>query len=178
MLLFASLRKAPTDARLWEAVKLAALNSRLTADRPQLTGILKERQLDRLTATKREWPKSYGETEMAIDEDLLLVIESSGLGDGEPDLGAKLMKAFLQALLQSGDLPARIICMNSGIFLTTQHSPVLDILKGYEKQGSEILSCGTCLAYYGREEQLEVGNPTNMLETVQALRSFKKVLRP
>ena len=67
--------------------------------------------------------------------------------------------------------------MNSGIFLTTQHSPVLDILKGYEKQGAEILSCGTCLDYYGRRKQLEVGSPTNMADTVQALKSFEKVLR-
>ena len=115
---------------------------------------------------------------MAVNEDLLLVIESSVLGDGEPDLGEKLIKAFLTVLLDSGDLPAKIICMNSGIFLTTRSSPVLDILKSYEKGGSEILSCGTCLDYYGRKEQLEVGSPTNMADTVQALKSFKKVLRP
>jgi hypothetical protein len=78
---------------------------------------------------------------MAMDKDLLLVIGSSGLGDGEPDLGEKLMRTFLKVLLESGDLPAKIICMSSGIFLTTQHSPVLGILKGYEEQGAEILSC-------------------------------------
>jgi selenium metabolism protein YedF len=115
---------------------------------------------------------------MAIDKDLLLVIGSSGLGDGEPDLGEKLMRTFLKVLLESGDLPAKIICMSSGIFLTTQHSPVLGILKGYEEQGAEILSCGTCLDYYGRREKLEVGNPTNMVETVHAMKSFKKVLKP
>lgn len=115
---------------------------------------------------------------MAIDQDLLLVIESCGLGDGEPDLGEKLMKAFLKVLLDSGDLPAKIIFMNSGIFLTTQRSPVLDFLKSYEEEGSEILSCGTCLDYYGRKEKLEVGNSTNMAETVHALKTFNKVLRP
>jgi selenium metabolism protein YedF len=115
---------------------------------------------------------------MAIDQDLLLVIESSVLGDGEPDLGEKLMRAFLKVLLDSGDLPAQIIFMNSGIFLTTQHSSVLELLKSYEKQGSEILSCGTCLDYYGQKEELEVGRPTNMADTVHALKSYKKVLRP
>ena len=115
---------------------------------------------------------------MHLNRDLLLVIDSSGLGDGEPDLGEKLMKAFLNVLLESGDLPARIICMNSGIFLTTEGSPVLDILKGYEEQGVEILSCGTCLDYYGRSDRLRVGRPTNMKETVDALLGFKKVLKP
>ena len=115
---------------------------------------------------------------MTRNEDLLVVIDSSGLGDGEPDLGEKLMKAFLNVLLESGDLPARIICMNSGIFLTTEDSPVLDILKRYEEEGSEIFSCGTCLDYYGRSDKLAVGSPTNMRETVNALLSFKKVLKP
>jgi selenium metabolism protein YedF len=115
---------------------------------------------------------------MSLNKDLLLVIDSSGMGDGEPDLGEKLMKAFLNVFLETGDLPARIVCMNSGIFLTTEGSPVLDILKRYEEQGSEILSCGTCLGYYGRKEKLEVGKPTNMRETVQALLGFKRVLKP
>ena len=115
---------------------------------------------------------------MNLNKDLLLVIDSSGLGDGEPDLGERLMKAFLSVLFESGDLPARIISMNSGIFLTTEGSPVLDILKGYETQGTEILSCGTCLEYYGRSDRLRVGRQTNMKETVDALLSFKKVLRP
>jgi selenium metabolism protein YedF len=115
---------------------------------------------------------------MTLNEDLLLVIDSSGLGEGEPDLGEKLMRAFLNVLFESGDLPARIICMNSGIFLATEGSPVLDTLKGYEEQGTEILSCGTCLNYYGRSDKLRVGRPTNMKETVDGLLGFKKVLKP
>jgi selenium metabolism protein YedF len=115
---------------------------------------------------------------MALNKDLLLVIDSSGLGDGEPDLGERLMKGFLSVLLESGDVPARIICMNSGIFLTTEGSSVLDILKGYEEEGTEILSCGTCLDYYARSDKLRAGRPTNMKETVDALLGFERVLRP
>ena len=115
---------------------------------------------------------------MLLHNDLLVVIDSSGLGDGEPDLGEKLMKAFLNVLLESGELPTRIICMNSGVFLTTEGSPVLDILKRYEEQGTEVFSCGTCLDYYGRSDGLRVGRPTNMRETVNAFLSFKKVLKP
>jgi selenium metabolism protein YedF len=115
---------------------------------------------------------------MPLQDDLLVVIDSSGLGDGEPDLGEKLMKAFLNVLLESGERPARIIRMNSGVFLTTEGSPVLDILKRYEEEGTEILSCGTCLEYYGRTDRLCVGRPTNMKETVDALLNFRRVLKP
>ncbi len=119
-----------------------------------------------------------GRRRMALDSSMLLVLKSSMLGDGEPDLGEKLMLAFLTQLLESGSVPARVICMNSGIFLTTEASPVLDLMKQFESQGSEILSCGTCLKYYGRTDRLIVGKPTNMRDTVQALLHFKKILQP
>jgi len=115
---------------------------------------------------------------MPLNNDFLLVIDSAGLGDGEPDLGEKLMKAFLNMLLESAELPARIIFMNSGVFLTTEGSPVLDILERYAEAGSALLSCGTCLDYYGRKEKLRVGEPTNMRDTVQALLGHGKVLKP
>jgi selenium metabolism protein YedF len=115
---------------------------------------------------------------MTVDKDLLLVLKSSQLGDGEPDLGAKLMGAFLATLLDSGPAPARIICMNSAIFLTTTGSPVQELLKKFEAGGSEVLSCQTCLDYYGRRDQLVAGKPTNMRDTVAAMRTFARVLAP
>jgi len=115
---------------------------------------------------------------VAVNNELLLVLDSSGLGAGEPDLGEMLVKAFLRVLLESKNLPSKIICMNSGIFLTTAGSPVLEIMQNFAEHGSEILSCGTCLDYYGRKEHLEVGQVTNMKDTVAAQLHFKKVLKP
>jgi len=100
------------------------------------------------------------------------------LGDGEPDLGEKLMRAFLTQLLESGSIPSRIICMNTGIFLTTGGSSMQDLMERFESAGSEILSCGTCLQYYKRADSLVVGKPTNMRDTVDALLTFKKILQP
>lgn len=115
---------------------------------------------------------------MAVDTTLLLVLKSSMMGDGEPDLGEKLLRAFLTQLLESGSIPARIICMNTGIFLTTQGSSLQDLMEQFDSLGSEVLSCGTCLDYYGRSDRLVVGKPTNMRDTVQALLNFQKVLQP
>jgi selenium metabolism protein YedF len=113
---------------------------------------------------------------MTVNKDLLLVLKSNGLGDAELDLAEQLLKGFLNILLESGQTPARIICMTSGVFLTTEGSPVLDIMKKFEQAGTEILTCLTCLEYYGRKEKLQVGNQTNMRETVNALLSFSKVI--
>lgn len=115
---------------------------------------------------------------MAKDEDLLLILGSAGLGGGEPDLGEKLMTAFLSMLFESEKLPARIICMNSGVFLTTEGSPVLDLLERFEAAGCEILSCGTCLEYFERSQALRIGKPTTMRDTVSSMLSFGKVLTP
>ncbi len=116
---------------------------------------------------------------MAVDRDFLLLIKSAGLGgDDEPDLGEKLMKAFLSMLLESGRIPAEMIFMKTGIFLTTEGSPVMDILKKFEEKGSKIFSCGTCLDYYGRTGKLLVGKPGNMKATVESLLNYSKVLSP
>lgn len=115
---------------------------------------------------------------MPVNNDLLLMLTSSGLGEGEPDLGEKLLGAFLNILFDSGDIPARIVCMNSGIFLTTEGSYVEEILNKFSAAGSEILSCGTCLDYYGRKEKLIIGKPTNMKDTVNAMLTFGRVISP
>jgi len=115
---------------------------------------------------------------LAVDKNLFLMLNSSRMGRGEPVLGEKLMKSFLTVLFESGSIPAKIACLNSGIFLTTEGSPVAHILKDFEDNGSEILSCSTCLEYFDRKDKLVVGQPTNMKDAVGAMLGFKKILTP
>ena len=113
---------------------------------------------------------------MEIERNLLLIIKSSVFGNSEPDLGEKLMKSMLTMFWESGKLPARIVFMNSGIFLTTKNSFAEDILKQFEESGTEILSCGTCLDYYDRKDKLVIGSETNMKDSVQAMLDFEKIV--
>ncbi len=115
---------------------------------------------------------------MAVDNDMIVFFGSSEIGQGEPDLGAKLMDSFLKMLLESGKVPAKIFCMNSAIYLTTEGSAVIDHLRKFEKEGTEILSCTTCLNYFQRMEKLQIGRPTDMKETVDAMLKYNKVLSP
>ena len=101
---------------------------------------------------------------MAIDNSMLLLIKSSMLGEGEPDLGEKLLRAFLAQLLESGSIPARIIFMNSGIFLTTEGSSMLDLITQFASLGSE-------------KDRLVVGKSTNMRDSVRALLNSDKILQ-
>lgn len=114
-----------------------------------------------------------------LQSDLLLVLKSSVLGEGEPDLGEKLIEAFLAQFVELDAIPARVICMGTGIFLTTtEGSPALSIMKRFEQAGTEIFTCGTCLEYYGRRDQLQVGSIGNMADTVRAMLEFRRVVQP
>ncbi len=113
---------------------------------------------------------------MNVDEEFLMVIASSEIGVGEPDLGSKLAELFFKVLSESASRPAKIIFINSGIFLTTVGSPVEDKLKKLEEEGTEISSCITCLTYFDRMEKVVVGTQSDMKDTVDSLTRFKKVV--
>jgi selenium metabolism protein YedF len=88
------------------------------------------------------------------------------------------MKGFLYALSQQEELPGTILFYNGGASLTCQESPALEDLKSMEAQGVEILTCGTCLDFYGLKEKLAVGSVTNMYTIVEKLTQAEKVIRP
>jgi selenium metabolism protein YedF len=113
---------------------------------------------------------------MKTDNDLLLIVKSSAIGEGEVDLGEKLAVSFFDVLSRAETVPARMLFINSGIFLTTEGSPVIDSLRKLDDEGTQILSCKTCLDYHGRSDKLLVGKPTNMKETVDAMLTFKRVI--
>ena len=88
------------------------------------------------------------------------------------------MKGFLFAVGQLPQLPKTMLFYNGGARLTTEGSDSLEDLKKLEAQGVEILTCGTCLNYYGRTEKLAVGGVTNMYTIVEKLAGAGKVIKP
>ena len=67
---------------------------------------------------------------------------------------------------------------NGGARLTVKGSASLEDLKSLEAQGVEILTCGTCLNFYGLADQLAVGGVTNMYSIVETLANAGKVIKP
>ena len=57
-------------------------------------------------------------------------------------------------------------------------SPALEDLKFLEAQGVEILTCGTCLNYYGLSEKLQVGQVTNMYVIAEKMAQADKIIKP
>ena len=62
--------------------------------------------------------------------------------------------------------------------LTVEGSESLEDLRTLEEQGVEIMTCGTCLDYYGIKDKLAIGGVTNMYSIVETLQSAMSVIRP
>ncbi|MBI5484220.1 MAG: sulfurtransferase-like selenium metabolism protein YedF [Deltaproteobacteria bacterium] len=107
----------------------------------------------------------------------VFLITSDRLGDGPDELGRLLMKNFIHTLLETGNLPSRLLFMNSGVHLTTEGSAVLEALGKLAGMGVEILSCGLCLDFFGKKDKLLSGGTTNMLTTVETTLSNVRVIR-
>ena len=110
--------------------------------------------------------------------DTVVAIASDRMGVGADELGKTLLKAFVFALTQQDQLPKTILFYNGGASRTWEGSPMLDDLKALEAQGVEIMTCGTCLNFYGLTEKLAVGSVTNMYTIVEKLTQAGSVVKP
>ncbi len=108
----------------------------------------------------------------------VVAVGSDRMGEGSEELGRILIKSFLFALTQLDDLPDKILFYNGGAKLTVEGSESLEDLKVLEEQGVEIMTCGTCLDFYGIKDKLAIGSVTNMYSIVETLQSDMSVIRP
>ena len=108
----------------------------------------------------------------------VVVLSADTMGTGDEKLGKKLMKAFVFALTSQDEVPEKVICYNRGAFLTTEDSDTVNDLKNLEEAGAVIMTCGTCLDYYGIKEKLQVGIISNMYDIVEAQMSASLIIRP
>ncbi len=111
-------------------------------------------------------------------EKIVVYINSNLLGVGDETLGRILMRSFLKTILELEPKPSKMIFINLGVHLTTEGSEVLDTLKLISEKGVEILSCGTCLDFYGLKEKLRVGVISNMYDIAKSLMEADQLIRP
>ena len=151
------------------------------------TGALAEESLPEqmVTATQEaQIPAPAAEEEEApvcapdARTDTVVVIASDKMGEGAEELGKTLLKAFIFSLTQQDKLPKTILLYNGGAHLTCEGSPMLDDLKALEAEGVEILTCGTCLNFYGLTEKLAVGGVTNMYVIAEKMLNAGNVVKP
>ena len=109
---------------------------------------------------------------------MLVVLSGNVMGTGDAKLGTSLMKAFVFALTKQDQLPDTILCYNTGAYLTCEGADTLEDLKLLESEGVTILTCGTCLDFYGLKEKLAVGGVTNMYDIVERMEKAAQIIKP
>ena len=109
---------------------------------------------------------------------MLVVLSGNVMGTGDDKLGTSLMKAFVFALTKQDQLPDTILCYNTGAYLTCEGADTLEDLKLLESEGVTILTCGTCLDFYGLKEKLAVGSVTNMYDIVERMENAAQIIKP
>ena len=138
-------------------------------------------QIAAQTAAKAEEPREEEEiacTPDARKKGMLVVLSANVMGKGEEKLGKALMKAFVFALTKQDQLPETILCYNTGAYLSCEGADTLEDLKSLEAEGVTILTCGTCLDFYGIKDKLAVGSVTNMYDIVERMEAAKTIVRP
>lgn len=109
---------------------------------------------------------------------MVVVLSANVMGTGDEKLGKALMKAFVFAVTKQDVLPETILCYNTGAYLTCEGADTLEDLKSLEAEGVNILTCGTCLDFYGIKDTLAVGSVTNMYDIVETMETARRIVRP
>lgn len=117
-------------------------------------------------------PQNKGEQGRTV-----MLVASDRFGDGPEELGRLLMKNFIITLLDLNELPDRLLFVNSGVFLTTEGSELLEALEKLGNRGVEVLSCGLCLDFFKRKDKLRAGAVTNMFTIAESLMQAGSVIR-
>lgn len=107
-----------------------------------------------------------------------VVLASDVMGNGDNELGAVLMKAFIHTLVSGDKFPSSVLFYNSGVMLAAEGSDVLDDLVLLEKSGAELLVCGTCVNYFGLGGRIRAGKVSNMYDILEAMKQNSCIIRP
>jgi sulfur relay (sulfurtransferase) complex TusBCD TusD component (DsrE family) len=111
-----------------------------------------------------------------VDSQTVLLFTRNGMGHGPEALQKTLASKFLGLLMQSGELPAKILFYTDGVKLACKGSDVIGVLKDMKENGVELILCKTCLDSYGLTDTVEVGIVGGMPDIIEAMQKADKVI--
>lgn len=115
---------------------------------------------------------------MPQKKNTVVVVGTGTMGNGNEELGKNLLKAFIFAITKQDVLPDTMLFYNGGAYLTCEGSQSLEDLTALAEAGVTILTCGTCLNFYGLTDKLKVGSITNMYDIVETQNKADLIIRP
>jgi len=94
-------------------------------------------------------------------------LSSDQIGRGDEALGRLLVRGFLHTIGELDRPPRTLVLMSSGVRLAAEQEDAIELLRGIESRGVEILVCGTCLDYFHLLDTLRVGRVSNLYEITE-----------
>lgn len=129
-----------------------------------LISILDEQAAQQLEMTRSVGPKT------------VILVGGPGIGEGDSQLGSILMNHFFYSLTRLEETVRCVIFVNSGVFLTTEGSNILNYLNFLQDRGVEIISSSTCLEQYHLTDRLKIGTTANMFTITEKLMDSLRVI--
>lgn len=108
----------------------------------------------------------------------VVVFRSDTMGKGPAELGAVLMKAFVNTIKEIMPLPSHLVFYNTGVNLVVEGSVLIGPFSELEAMGIKILACGTCLDYFNLKSKLKVGAVSNMFTILETITNAGHVVTP
>ena len=105
-----------------------------------------------------------------------ILVARNGMGVAEPELQLKLADTYFRLLEDADLLPAVICFYGDGVRLVVEGSPVIVTLRSMEQKDVRLIVRSTCLQFYDRSEQLEVGIVGGMPDIIEAQKRAAKVV--
>jgi len=108
----------------------------------------------------------------------VVVLKSEFMGEGDPSLGALLMRGFINSLKESDKLPDSIILYNGGVKLAVEGSDTAESLSEMENKGVSIICCGTCVDFYELKSRIKTGTISNMFRITELTSKAGHIVYP
>jgi len=106
----------------------------------------------------------------------VVLITSTGIGQGDQQLASTLMSQFFHNLTRMEEMVRCILFVNSGVLLVTEGSDVLPHLHVLQERGTEIISSITCLEHYRLTDKIRMGSTANLFTITEKLMDSLRVI--
>ena len=90
-------------------------------------------------------------------KNIVIVITSTGLGGGKPELAQRLMKFFIQALVHNRVKPRALILLNEAVQMAAEGSSLISDLDVLVQQGVRVMVDVISADEYRLEQNIKVG---------------------
>ena len=106
----------------------------------------------------------------------VILITNYGIGKANEELQLTLAAKYFELLLKHAELPNAICFYTEGVKLVCEGSPVIEVLRALETEGTRLIVCSTCLSYFNLTEKVHVGIVGGMGDILEAQIKAEKVI--